>query len=90
MDRSEIENKFNDPGYAKMLSDIANEIPFRGFSKETLDIIIKSIVLKSSKPFMADNIVEDFSVTRGETSARNLALVFFDASIKKASAERTQ
>lgn len=55
------------------------ETPFRGISKETLDIIIRSIVLKSSKPFMADNIVEDFSVTRGETAARNLAQVFFDA-----------
>lgn len=78
IERNKIENKFNDHGYAKMLSDIANEIPFRGISKETLDIIIKSIVLKTVLRRLRQNAHNDedslFSIP-ADTTCKNCGCI---------------
>ena len=44
-----------------------------------MDIIIRKIVYKDKKQFLPENIKNDFSVCRGNTTARELAKALYDA-----------
>lgn len=53
------------------------KVPFRPIAPATLDIIVRRIVYKNKKPFITQNIAEDFSVCRGNTCAKSLAQALF-------------
>jgi len=59
------------------------KVPFRKISPVTLDLIVRRIVYKNKKPFISQNIAEDFSVCRGNTSAKVLAKVLFSTLISE-------